>query len=372
MYQIRSINKMEKKSIYLIDSENVGDLWVTHIIELAKEEDEIVVFYTQKSPHMGYENIRTLLNSKRDVEFVKCVEGRNALDFQLVTDLGYRIGSAQEEEEYIIVTNDIGFDAVVQYWKKHEKDVKRYNGKICQGLYKQKMQEPAQTVEKHAEEMPLKEEVIAHEKEVIILENHNKISDTNEQENIEKKESLTEIKQENIEKKESLTEIKQENIEEKLTEIKQENVKKKENPTKIKLENVASVQEKELLQELISCLGVNNSMEIHNALTVFLGSEKGKQLYSQVKGNLKEFDSKQQLKEEEKFNTYCQLVFSYNEKKETCPRQFSQFVYGAKDKRKNLNSFRSALQNQYGKEKGLQYYSMVKPHVRILNKIQSK
>ena len=337
---------MEKKSIYLIDSENVGDLWVTHIIELAKEEDEIVVFYTQKSPHMGYENIRTLLNSKRDVEFVKCVEGRNALDFQLVTDLGYRIGSAQEEEEYIIVTNDIGFDAVVQYWKKHEKDVKRYNGKICQGLYKQKMQEPAQTVEKHAEEMPLKEEVIAHEKEVIILENHNKISDTNEQENIEKKESLTEIKQENIEKKESLTEIKQ--------------------------ENVASVQEKELLQELISCLGVNNSMEIHNALTVFLGSEKGKQLYSQVKGNLKEFDSKQQLKEEEKFNTYCQLVFSYNEKKETCPKQFSQFVYGAKDKRKNLNSFRSALQNQYGKEKGLQYYSMVKPHVRILNKIQSK
>ena len=135
------------------------------------------------------------------------------------------------------------------------------------------------------------------------MENHNKISDTNEQENIEKKESLTEIKQENIEKKESLTEINQ------------ENVKKKENPTKIKLENIASVQEKELLQELISCLGVNNSMEIHNALTVFLGSEKGKQLYSQVKGNLKEFDSKQQLKEEEKFNTYCQLVFSYNEKK---------------------------------------------------------
>ena len=29
------------KKVYLVDSENVGDLWVTHILALAEEEDEI-------------------------------------------------------------------------------------------------------------------------------------------------------------------------------------------------------------------------------------------------------------------------------------------------------------------------------------------
>ena len=66
---------------------------------------------------------------------------------------------------------------------------------------------------------------------------------------------------------------------------------------------------------------------------------------------------------------YCQLVFEHSEKKEQYPQNFSNFVYKAKDKRKNLNSFRSALQKEYGKEKGMQYYSIIKPHVKILNKM---
>ena len=33
----------EIKNVYLVDSENVGDLWVTHILDMAKKEDEVVV-----------------------------------------------------------------------------------------------------------------------------------------------------------------------------------------------------------------------------------------------------------------------------------------------------------------------------------------
>ena len=126
--------------------------------------------------------------------------------------------------------------------------------------------------------------------------------------------------------------------------------------------------EDELLKELVSCLGVNNSGEIHNALTMLLGND-GKAVYQQVKGNLKDFCTEKPLKIQEKFNVYCQLVFEHSEQKEQYPQNFSNFVYKAKDKRKNLNSFRSALQKEYGKEKGMQYYSIIKPHVKILNKM---
>ena len=129
------------------------------------------------------------------------------------------------------------------------------------------------------------------------------------------------------------------------------------------------MQDEELLKELVNCLGINNSGEIHNALTMFLGDE-GKTVYQKNKTNLKEMVEKKQLKIQDKFKVYCQLVFERSEQKEAYPKNFSNFVYRETDKRKNLNSFRSALQKEYGKEKGMQYYTLIKPHVKILNKLQ--
>ena len=45
--------------IYLVDSENVGDIWVPLLVS-SQEDDEVLVFYTTKSPHMNYENVRML------------------------------------------------------------------------------------------------------------------------------------------------------------------------------------------------------------------------------------------------------------------------------------------------------------------------
>ncbi len=97
--------------IYFIDSENVGDSWISLLNTIAKE-DEILVFYTAKSPHMNYKNLVLLKQSPREVTFIECCEGNNALDFQLSTELGYRV-SDLDDTEFIIVSNDTGFDAVV-------------------------------------------------------------------------------------------------------------------------------------------------------------------------------------------------------------------------------------------------------------------
>ena len=77
---------------FLVDSENVNDNWLM-LFDMADEEDEIVVFYTKKSPHMSYMSvIRLMENNSINVRFEECYEGTNALDFQLVSYMGYLIG----------------------------------------------------------------------------------------------------------------------------------------------------------------------------------------------------------------------------------------------------------------------------------------
>ena len=127
--------------IYLVDSENVGDIWVPLLVS-SQEDDEVLVFYTTKSPHMNYENVRMLKETEKEADFIKCFEGSNALDFQLVTELGYRL-SQNAAREYVIVSNDTGFDAAVRYWSARKMPVSRLSGKECHRMLTEKKQRVA-------------------------------------------------------------------------------------------------------------------------------------------------------------------------------------------------------------------------------------
>ena len=127
--------------IYLVDSENVGDIWVPLLVS-SQEDDEVLVFYTTKSPHMNYENVRMLKETEKEADFIKCFEGSNALDFQLVTELGYRL-SQNAAREYVIVSNDTGFDAAVRYWSARKLPVSRLSGKECHRMLTEKKQRVA-------------------------------------------------------------------------------------------------------------------------------------------------------------------------------------------------------------------------------------
>ena len=124
--------------IYLVDSENVGDIWVPLLVS-SQEDDEVLVFYTTKSPHMNDENVRMLKETEKEADFIKCFEGSNALDFQLVSELGYRL-SQNADREYVIVSNDTGFDAAVRYWSTRKMPVSRLNGKECHRMLTEKKQ----------------------------------------------------------------------------------------------------------------------------------------------------------------------------------------------------------------------------------------
>ena len=53
------------------------------------------------------------------------VGSKNALDFQLTTYLGYLIGTHLKSSNFHIISNDKGFDAVCEYWRREQYFVDR-------------------------------------------------------------------------------------------------------------------------------------------------------------------------------------------------------------------------------------------------------
>ena len=134
------MKQLKLPTVYFVDSENVNDVWIRLVTEM-DAQDEILVFYTEKSPHMSYEKVIELTRlADRPIRWIKCVEGNNALDFQLVTELGARVAT-QKGHAFVIVSNDNGFDAVVKYWSQRDISIRRMKSTEC----KQLCRKPAHT-----------------------------------------------------------------------------------------------------------------------------------------------------------------------------------------------------------------------------------
>ena len=117
---------------------------------------------------------------------------------------------------------------------------------------------------------------------------------------------------------------------------------------------------------------MENLAELHNQLIQFYG-ENGKDVYKSLK-SLSPSIEKKNWSREEKFLYYCVLIIRHSDEPEEAlreenVRELAEFLLGAENKRKNLNSLRYALLKHYGKEKGRRYYFMLKPYVKALNQM---
>ena len=102
---------------YLIDYENVKSEGIKGIAQLS-EEDRVVIFYSHNADTITFEAMDMIFNSKAQVSKYKILcGGKNALDFQLSTYLGYLIHEAKDSYLYII-SKDNGFKHVVDFWKR--------------------------------------------------------------------------------------------------------------------------------------------------------------------------------------------------------------------------------------------------------------
>lgn len=280
---------------YYIDSENVGDDWISLLGSVAAN-DNIIVFYTDKSPHMNYNNLILLKNSPKEITFIKCFEGTNALDFQLCTEIGLQVHD-NPDVEFIIVSNDTGYDAAVKYLKLKNYQVKRIKGSDCSPKPK--------TQSKVSDSMSAK---------VTTLSN----ADSTQP-------SIPQIDSAEIN-----------------------------------------------AREIFYIIGKDNLSELHTALQQIFGPTKGNSYYKSFKSDpaYQTFlEEHIKLSQSEKLTRYCLVVFAQNGPNLSMPNDFPKFVTETWKKKKNLNSFRASLQTKYGKDKYEKYYSLIKAHIKILDKI---
>ena len=431
---------------YLIDSENVGDFWIP-LLDLPADRAELIVFYTKNSPHMSYDSLIKLKESDRKVTFIKCYEGTNALDFQLCSELGFLI-AGNPGDEFIIVTNDTGYDAAVKYWRRKEYSVKRIAGKdsrtgsrrrgttaksdvaaevsaILHKLVGVPDHEESEVQEEQAEdeimeiaaedqmtsdtdpEEEYEEETAEAGPDEFEEENESEEDYDEEEQDLtteeyseESSEDLPEDLSEDLPQEEAAEEYSEEENCAETPDIPQETAAQDDDtepavvsepseaeepagdePEESSESTDTSSEEEEPrtfvpdpdeITAIVSCIGMENLAELHNQLIQFYGDD-GKDVYQSLKSGTLTIEKKDWDKAE-KFLYYCVLIFRHSdvpqeELSEENISEFAQFLLGAENKRKNLNSLRYALLKHYGKEKGRRYYFMLKPYVKALNQM---
>ena len=450
---------------YLIDSENVGDFWIP-LLELPADQAELIVFYTKNSPHMSYDSLIKLKESDRTVTFIKCYEGTNALDFQLCSELGYLI-AMNKGDDFIIVTNDTGYDAAVKYWRHKEYSVKRIAGKdsrtggrrrstartdvagevsailnrlvrmpdaeekdaeedvkdAVSAVYEadvpedtyaepayEEEEETADYEETSSEDAEDETEDAAYDPaeetdpyEDGSFEPEEEDSEDGTEEEEPEEGDLPEAEDDSVNEEEPDQEplytdadaATEEDGEENAAASKAYEAENEENapeeaqeagnglPSETETDDAGSIAQEtaeapyfgadpEEITVIVNCIGMENLAELHNQLIQFYG-DSGKDIYLSIKSGALTIEN-QNWDKEDKFLYYSALIFRHSDEpeeelSEENIREFAEFILGAENKRRNLNSLRYALLKRYGKEKGRRYYFMLKPYVKALNQM---
>lgn len=105
-------------AVYLVDFENVSSAGISGIQKLTKE-DKVYIFYTVNASNMSFAAHLNLLSSPAEVVYYNVASGgKNALDFQLASFLGYLICQGKDKK-FCIISNDRGFEYVKTFWERN-------------------------------------------------------------------------------------------------------------------------------------------------------------------------------------------------------------------------------------------------------------
>ena len=100
---------------FLIDFENVKSAGLAGIEDLTPD-DHVVILYSVNSNTISFEMHQKILVSKTPIEYFQIRRGgKNSLDFQLSSLLGWLLASGKYSHLFII-SNDNGFDALTDFW----------------------------------------------------------------------------------------------------------------------------------------------------------------------------------------------------------------------------------------------------------------
>jgi len=100
---------------YLLDYENVNTAGLDGLSELPADS-KIILFYTRNSNKIDLGVVNQLRDMEADLSIVEVHHGKQALDIQLASYLGYLIGTEPEDTEYYIISKDKGYRNVQCFW----------------------------------------------------------------------------------------------------------------------------------------------------------------------------------------------------------------------------------------------------------------
>ncbi len=104
--------------VYLVDFENVNSAGISGIQKLNKD-DKVYIFYTVNASSLSFAAHLNLLSSPAEIIYYNVASGgKNALDFQLSSFLGYLI-SKGDDKNFCIISNDRGFEYVKGFWERN-------------------------------------------------------------------------------------------------------------------------------------------------------------------------------------------------------------------------------------------------------------
>lgn len=120
----KAVEEERNNRLYLVDYENVSNAGLIGINQLSAN-DLVIIFYGAQVNSIPYEPHIAITDSAANIEQMKAGKtAKNYLDFQLTTYLGYKLGQNSYSEIYVI-SNDSGFDAVVDFWSQRGHSIKR-------------------------------------------------------------------------------------------------------------------------------------------------------------------------------------------------------------------------------------------------------
>lgn len=373
---------------FLVDSENVNDNWLM-LFDMADEDDEIIVFYTKKSPHMSYMSvIRLMENNKINIRFEESYEGTNALDFQLVSYMGYLMGCAGSfsenqcdatsaescADEYIIMSNDTGYDSAVRFWKDKGFAVRRFNVNFCKQAVQRRKNIKYQVVA----DIPSKEDNA--------ITNIN--TDTDTDAITAKSYNLNELIDGNHSSytdSEPLGDELATNDDLPFTDEQtphngsgNSSNKNEADETKSSTDSIdtSDISEVSAVSEdfdhfevdsFLNCMGKDNLLKLHETLVHVYGMKQGQTIYKTIKDKSYSF-TPEKLTRKKKVERFTGIIFAHSDIND--PGNFVDFLEKNKNKTKNLNGIRSAITKTYGETDGLKYYSLFKPYFKIISALK--
>lgn len=109
---------------YFIDFENFNGDKLKRFVSHIKYRSELFFFYSDTCSVKDLSFYRSMHDRK--IKFIHVESGKkNALDFQLSSYLGYQIRQHGETEKYFIVSNDKGYDCLINFWRERRIKINR-------------------------------------------------------------------------------------------------------------------------------------------------------------------------------------------------------------------------------------------------------